>query len=344
MAAQASVPAQATVPPQAWSPRPYPQVLRGPRHRWWRPVLSLVVLCGAGLVLLLAVAVASLVLQLTGLVDIEAFIDPDDVGPGFLLANNLGLASLIPLVAIAVRFGHGWRPRWVSSVVGGLRWRWLLLVAAVSGAIQIAGTAVLFVWDGAPTGRGQDVALLLLVVALTTPLQAAGEEYLFRGWMAQSLGSVFGHAAVGAVVTGALSATLFALAHGQQDPYLFADRFAFGVLASALTWVTGGLEAAIAVHTMNNVVVFVPVILTGGLAGSLSTTGLGWPFLVADLVLMALTGAVVVRLARRRRLRRLHLPPPFPQPTSPPMPFSGQPGWPAPDWAPPPSSGSIDPR
>lgn len=332
--------AHAPVPAQAWSPRPYPQVLRGPRHRWWRPVLSLMVLCGGGLVLLVAVAVGSLALQLTGLVDIDAFTDLDDVGPEFLLANNLGLASLIPLVALAVRVGHGTRPRWVSSVAGGLRWRWLLIVAVVSGVIQVAGTVVLFVWDGAPSGRGQDVVLLLLVVALTTPLQAAGEEYLFRGWMTQSLGSVFGHAAAGAVVTGAVSATLFALAHGQQDQYLFADRFAFGVLASVLTWVTGGLEAAIAVHSVNNVVVFVPVILTGGLTDSLTATGLAWPFLVADLALMAVTGAVVVWLARRHRLQRLHLPPPM----QPPMPILGPPASPVPDWVPPPSSGSIDPR
>jgi len=297
------------------------------------------VLVGAGLVLFGAAAAASLALQLTGLVDVAAFADTDDVGPGFLLFNNVVLAALIPISALAVRVGHGWRPRWLSSVVGGLRWRWLLTVVAVSAVLQVCGTAVLFALDGAPSGQGSDVAALLLVVVLTTPLQAAGEEYLFRGWLTQSLGSLFAPAAVGAVVTGAVSATLFALAHGQQDPYLFADRFAFGVLASYLTWVTGGLEAAIATHTVNNVVVFVPVILTGGIADSLTVSSIAWQSLVADVVLMVVVGAAVVLLARRARLQRLHLPPPRPVRLAVAMPPE-----PPTSWVPPWTSGSIGPR
>src|SRR3712207_6923299 len=53
--------------------------------------------------------------------------------------------------------------------------------------------------------------------------------------------------------------TLFrsSAAHGQFEPIVFLDRFAFGLAASAVVWLTGGLEAAIVLHTVNNVVVFV---------------------------------------------------------------------------------------
>lgn len=298
--------------PAGWLARPYHQLLRGPRHRWWRPLLGLAVLLAAGGLLFATAAVGVLVLQVTGAVDVEELLDPAGAGPGLLLANNLSLAALIPVAALATRVGQGWRPGWMSSVVGRLRWGWMVRVALVCLAVQGVGTAALLWADGVPGGRGQDVVVLLLVVALTTPLQAAGEEYLFRGWLTQAVGSLFAGAVVGAVVSGLVSATLFALAHGQQDAYLFADRFAFGVLASLLTWVTGGLEAAIAAHAVNNVVVFVPVISTGGLAEALTTTSLPWQSLLLDVVLMALTAAAVAVLARRRRLARLHLPPPPP--------------------------------
>jgi membrane protease YdiL (CAAX protease family) len=226
-----------------------------------------------------------------------------------LLITNLGLAALIPIAMLAVWAGHGWRPRWLTSVAPGLRWRWLLLCAAVGLVVTALSVLLPYALSGAPTGRGRQVAVLLAVVALTTPLQAAGEEYLFRGWLTQAIGSLFARAGLGTVVAGGISATLFAMAHGGQAPWLFLDRFAFGVLASYLTWRTGGLEAAIAVHTANNVVVFVPTILTGGLAGVLTVTDAPPAMVALDLAVMAVIALLITWLARRLRLQRVFVPP-----------------------------------
>ena len=46
---------------------------------------------------------------------------------------------------------------------------------------------------------------------------------------------------------------VFALLHGTQNLPLFADRLVFGLLAGLLVWRTGGLEAGIAAHVINNV-------------------------------------------------------------------------------------------
>jgi membrane protease YdiL (CAAX protease family) len=230
--------------------------------------------------------------------------------PRFLiLLVILGLAALIPIAMLAVWAGHGWRPRWLTSVAPGLRWRWLLLCAAVGLVVTALSVLLPYALSGAPTGRGRQVAVLLAVVALTTPLQAAGEEYLFRGWLTQAIGSLFARAGLGTVVAGGISATLFAMAHGGQAPWLFLDRFAFGVLASYLTWRTGGLEAAIAVHTANNVVVFVPTILTGGLAGVLTVTDAPPAMVALDLAVMAVIALLITWLARRLRLQRVFVPP-----------------------------------
>ena len=53
-----------------------------------------------------------------------------------------------------------------------------------------------------------------------------------------------------------LTATLFALAHGAQNFPLFFDRFAFGLIAGWLVIRTGGLEAGIALHVLNNFLAF----------------------------------------------------------------------------------------
>ena len=71
-----------------------------------------------------------------------------------------------------------------------------------------------------------EVVGFIVIALLTTPLQAAGEEYLFRGFLLQSLGATRLSAPVCWVVSGAL----FATAHGQFDPPLFADRWLIGIV------------------------------------------------------------------------------------------------------------------
>jgi membrane protease YdiL (CAAX protease family) len=303
-------------PPEAWQPRPYTQLLRGPAHRWWFALVGLAIALAGLLVVVGVSTVAVVVATVLGVVDaadLESSLDDW----WMLLLTNLGLAALIPISVLAVWGGHRWRPRWVSSVAGGLRWRWLVVSAGACLLVAGATTAVTWALGGLPTGTGRDVAVLLLVVALTTPLQAAGEEYLFRGWLAQAIGSLFARAVLGAVVAALVSAALFALAHGSQNPWLFLDRFAFGLLASYLVWRTGGLEAAIAAHTVNNVVVFVPTILTGGLAAALTVTDVPATLVLLDIASMVALGATLVWLARRTRVQRFFVPaspPPAPAP------------------------------
>jgi uncharacterized protein len=312
------LPARPAPPPEAWQPRPYPQLLRGPRHRWWRPLVSASVVLGGVLLLFLVLTVLAVVASQVSAAD-PAALQQDLLTTwwGFL-ANNLFLAALVPLSVLAVFAGHRWRPRWVSSVEGGLRWRWLLLSAVVPAAglaldyggtwLYARSTGQAVFGSGDPGGTGSVVALLAVVV-LTTPLQAAGEEYFFRGWLSQAVGSWFARARVGAVVAGAVSALLFGLAHGSQSPWLFVDRAGFGVLASYLAWRTGGLEAGIAFHSLNNIVIFVPTILAGGLGEALSNTSAPAGPVLVDLAMFALVAVGVTWLARSRGVQRLFVPP-----------------------------------
>ena len=112
-------------PVQKYPPREYPQALRGPRHRWWRPVLGLatVVACTVLLVgAMLLYAVVLVVGQALGaqLPDPSTVTDAWLVSPVGLLVTNLGLALGIP-IALVASWAQAGRAGLVSSVLGRVR-------------------------------------------------------------------------------------------------------------------------------------------------------------------------------------------------------------------------------
>ncbi len=327
-------------PASAHVPRSYPQLLRGPQHRWWRPLVGLAVMAGLLLALLVVAVVAMTVVLVAG-GDLDVLTSGGDVSaevlasPGMFLLNNLFLASFVPAAMLAVWVGHRWRPRWVASVVPGIRWRWMLAVTGLCLGVQVVGTLVLWTVDGFPSGTADDQAVaLLLCVLLTTPLQCAGEEYLCRGWLTQMIGSWFSRALLAVLVPAVVTAAVFAGMHSlgaEQNTALFLDRLAFGLLASYLTWRTGGLEAAIAAHTANNVVVMIPAILTGTLDDSLAVAEAPWGMVGLDVVVMAVVAVVVTLLAARLRVQRVHDPATQPAGARAVAPPPAPPGW-GPHW------------
>jgi len=50
----------------------------------------------------------------------------DDLGPGGFLYVNLSLVVLIPTAGLSIWAVHRIRPRYLASVRGRIRWRWLL--------------------------------------------------------------------------------------------------------------------------------------------------------------------------------------------------------------------------
>jgi membrane protease YdiL (CAAX protease family) len=266
---------------------PYHLILLGGRPGWWRFVVGLAVLI-AGLIL-----VAPLLLQLpfavwflldgqpviSGMTDLLDLDDPTPLGLAYL---NLTLAAAIPIAWFVVRVVHGLRPAWLSSVMPRLRWRFLVVCLALSVVALIATlivSAMLPAQDqGAEiSGHVNDFTSttrdFLIVVVVLTPLQAAGEEYAFRGYLTQAFGGLFKSRWIAVVA----SAFIFGLAHGVgQSIPIFFDRFAFGLVAGVLVVLTGGLEAGIAMHVLNNWLAFGLALAFGDMASSLNPTGGSW--------------------------------------------------------------------
>jgi len=140
--------------------------------------------------------------------------------------------------------------------------------------------------------------LLLMVVLLLVliPFQAAAEEYVFRGYLMQLVGTWLRHPAFAIL----LPVPLFVLGHG-YDVWGAASVGLFAVVAAWLTWRTGGLEAAIALHIVNNLMIF----LLGSVAVVDANATSGSPVdLLGSAAAMLVFAVVADRWARRRGITR----------------------------------------
>jgi len=265
--------------------------LRGPSGTW-RPlvgVLLVTVLFFAGQFVLTGLFGVFLLVTSRDSHEIAARLSGDPVTPVFLAYVNLGWALAIPAVLLVALLLHHQRPGLVASVAGRLRWGWLAiclgiafvalaLAVAVSGMLPDQGAGTIDT-DGGVNPWTSAVRDFLLVIVLLTPLQAAGEEYVFRGYLAQAFGGLASRlgAWASATVAVVVPAALFALAHGLgQDLPIFFDRFAFGVVAGLLVVLTGGLEAGIAMHVLNNFVAFGLALAFGDMTEALQPSDGTW--------------------------------------------------------------------
>ena len=251
-------------------PRVYQQMLRGPLYRWWKPLLCLLVFVPLAFLMMglaiVPVVIAGLVTGAPDLVTytVRATTDIANLGPIGFLYINLSLIVLIPASGLSIWIVHGIRPRFLSSVAGGIRWKWLLRCVAV-----ILPLWALYTTLGALAGpfnspRPDHWIALLIIVIVMTPLQAAGEEYFFRGWIMQNVGAWFARPMVGLVASLIVSAVAFSTAHLSPDPWVLGTIACLAVASGLAAWRTGGLEAGIAMHAVNNVLTFFVVVIFGG--------------------------------------------------------------------------------
>jgi membrane protease YdiL (CAAX protease family) len=268
----------------------------------WRGIVAIVLLLAALVLLSLVFGAISLVFEvLTGGM---SFDDPDSlvaITPSVLLSSNLALAALIPLSMLLQRWLFGVPARYLFSVTGAFRWRWLGRLALIIVPVWVIYIGVSVVLEPAGELRiDGSVLALLAVIVITTPLQAAGEEFGFRGLVQRSVGSWFRNPTTAFIVSTIISGAAFALAHFAADPWLIAYYFLFGVSASIAARATGGLEAPVLVHVVNNVLIFIPAALFGQLDEGIDRSeGAGGPFVLLPIAMVLGAAALSAWWARR---------------------------------------------
>lgn len=222
------------------------------RMAWWKGLIVVVALP-------VALAVSQLGLYLlAGLIEGDPF--ASELTPLKLLAANLstGITALLALFLVG-RFA---KVPWRTVFSAPRRFDRRRLVISFLGSLAIVGVVMAIVgftaseaigWTGIAV-TGTTVGILVVVV-LTTPIQAAGEEIILRGAVLPAAGSWF-RSVKPAFITGlVVSSLMFAFLHGMTDPILFGYYIIFSVCTALMGLITRGLEAAIAFHTANNLVV-----------------------------------------------------------------------------------------
>ena len=143
-------------------PRPYPLMLRtwdyAGGSRWSAS-------CDAGPVgllvmplLLMPVLAVAVAIEGGSGTFADRFIDSaslDSVTPASMLYLNLTLASLTLVAMVIVRFVHRLRPRWLASVLPGMRWKFFFVCF---GLAVVALVASILVSASCPRTRTTSVA------------------------------------------------------------------------------------------------------------------------------------------------------------------------------------------
>jgi membrane protease YdiL (CAAX protease family) len=160
-----------------------------------------------------------------------------------------------------------------------------------------------------------------------------------RGLVQRSVGAWFASPRAALIVGTLISGVVFGSAHFAGDPWLIAYYFLFGVAMSLAAWATGGLEAPIVIHAVNNVLVFLPAALLGGLEQGIDrSAGSGGPIILLPIFMVLLGAGLAAWWGRRSKVTAEAVPPANRLYAPPAITTS-----PVPNAAPPPSGPPLEP-
>ncbi|GIJ12912.1 CAAX amino protease [Micromonospora andamanensis] len=175
----------------------------------------------------------------------------------FLAVNvSVGLAGVLAILLLCWIAKVPWRSLISSPRAFDVRrLAWYLVGAALVVGAGIGVVAL--VAPDAPgwTGfgiTGTTIAMLVIIV-LSTPVQATGEELMFRSAVLPAAASWVRSVRLALVVGLVISSLGFAVVHGSTDPWLFGYYTVFGIATGLMAIISRGIEAPVAFHVANNV-------------------------------------------------------------------------------------------
>lgn len=292
------------------------------RRGWWTPLvtglLALAFYLAISVVLTLAMIVWALVdpTFADSLLTLDVEVSFDITDPALMAVVLGSIALMLPAYLAASRIINGPRLGLVSSAAGRLRWRWMLWCALWAVVVFVVGSGVSMLLPASGGDASGVVSpaenpnfwLMLIVLIVLVPLQAAAEEYVFRGYLQQAVGRWLRHPLFAIL----LPVPLFVLGHLYDLPGQIAVGI-FAVAAGWMTWRTGGLEAAIALHVVNNLSSFVLALFGGA---DVNAQG-GYDSTVFSALVIGAYCVIVEVAVRRRRLPRTLVLTPPPAPVDP---------------------------
>ncbi|MDO5500201.1 MAG: type II CAAX endopeptidase family protein [Propionibacteriaceae bacterium] len=233
----------------------YHQRLGHEQPKAWRGVIALVLLLIGMLVFSFGFTILATVIE----VAIKGAPPQGSFSPAVFAGAMLGLAALTPWSMLLQKWFFKVPMASLHSITARFRWdifgRTLAIVIPLWALLQFV-YPMLIPQPTMDYPRADVLAYVVLALTLV-PLQSMGEEYAFRG-LAFRIAASWGRGPRAALVIGiVVSSLLFMVAHFAMDPWLNIYYFTFGAALCVITWRTGGLEAAIVLHAVNNSLAFV---------------------------------------------------------------------------------------
>ena len=266
------------------------------RTDWWRYALVWVIAVVGGSVLGGVILVA---LQFSGVAggDIAAEILKPSHPALFFGGNGIVFAALVLGFAVAAWLIQGKR---FGDIVGRWSWRLFLIGAGLWLAIQTVGSLVDYAL--APhdfrVSAGPGTGVLAVSAFLGLGTQTFAEEFVFRGYLTQSLLLALKRPLPAAILSGLIFGSL----HIPNGTPQAINAVIFGVITALIAIRTGGIAFTFGLHLVNNlwgavVVVSASDVFKGspGLFSQSSPHLLGW-----DVAIGAVALAVVWWLVRMR--------------------------------------------
>ena len=289
---------------QSHSLRFHRQFAALPDQRWFKPILVALLAAVFYLIAVIGLFVAFLVWALFALGADGAFhawsdqlIDMNTVtGVLFGLVNVILMWPAAELATLCI-----YRRSFSSmiSLRGGMRWAQLGRYLLVGAAVWVVCAIVMVAFSDGAMGNltsgivwNSQVLAMLIAIILLVPFQATAEEIVFRGLAMNIIGSWLRHPAWAVFIP----VPIFVVGYVYDLPGLI-DVGIFAVIVGTLTIITGGLEAGMAFHIVNNVFAFGLGVLAGA---DLNATSAPTVEVVMSIAAPIVFGIIVVLYHLRR--------------------------------------------
>jgi membrane protease YdiL (CAAX protease family) len=257
------------------------QGLKG-KNRWWRYLVTVAVTVfgtvlgniplGILLVFKMTQYGGQAARQFQATMDFSLLGIPEALGLLLImLPFVMGLASLLFSVAVI----HGKKLKDFTTAAPKLRPGRFFLAAGIWLVLGLLADLVSWLINPADYSFVFEPARFFpvaLVALCTVPLQAAFEEFLFRGYMSQGMATLFRGRGLkwGRIIPIIVTGTLFGFFHSANPEisnygflFMLPQYVIMGVVLSVVTVMDDGLEAALGIHAANNLYGILVVNLEG---------------------------------------------------------------------------------
>lgn len=263
------------------------------KYAWYKPLIMLVI--GAVLYFVFMFVLEEIFIAGYGVDVVNGVINGGyeslNTSDASVYFSYLSIAIFIPIIYIGSKIVRDRPFSSYSSSRGGWNWKLYLKCLSIAFGIYLAFFAVSILLDG-ESGANSQVSLMAMILSLILiPAQCIAEEHVFRGFLMQTLGSWFKNPVVAIII----QSVIFAYVHSYNDIGVISIGIS-GVIFGLLSWRTNGLEAASAIHSINNLMAFYIVAL--GLS-SISST-LSFMDLVVDVLITSISAIAVYYICNKK--------------------------------------------